>query len=108
MDDLEKLFTEYRSGLPDPEPSAGFTPGVWRRIESRRTPVRFLRRMTEALVTLTAVATLLVGMFLIPRLQTLRVYSATYVDVLVNEQSTDTLAYAAVVHSELPADQPTR
>ena len=64
--------------------------------------------MTEALVTLTAVAVILMGVFLIPRLQTSHVYNASYIDVLVDEQSSDTIAYAAVVHKDPPAELPNR
>jgi hypothetical protein len=108
MDDLERLFAAYRETLPDPEPSAGFTPGVWERIEARRSPVRMLRRLTEALVTVSALATLLAGLFLIPRLQSSPVYSASYVDVLANESSSETLAYADVIQPEPTAEQPSR
>jgi hypothetical protein len=108
MNELENLFTAYRESLPDPEPSAGFTPGVWKRIDARRSPVRFLRRVTEALVALSAVTAILLGMFLIPRIQAAPVYNATYVDVLVAEQSSDTMAYAAMVHEDVPADVPNR
>ncbi|MBS1875172.1 MAG: hypothetical protein JSU00_18305 [Acidobacteria bacterium] len=87
MDDLEKLFSEYRESLPDPEPSAAFTPGVWRRIEARRSPIPFLRRTAEAFVALAAVFTLLIGTFLIPRIQNASVYTANYIDVLAAEHN---------------------
>lgn len=87
MHDLDSLFSAYRESMPDPEPSAGFTPGVWRKIEARRSPIRLLRRMTEAFVTVAALATILIGLFLMPKLQNAVVYSATYVDVLDDEQS---------------------
>ena len=93
MEDLEKLFSDYRNSLPDPEPSAAFTPGVWRRIEARRSPLRLFRRMAEAFVAVAALATLLIGTFLIPRLQNAPVYSATYVDVLAAEHINETLDY---------------
>lgn len=108
MDDLDRLFAEYRTSLPDPDLSAGFVPGVWQRIESRRSPARFLRRMTEALVAMTAVAVILMGAVVIPRLQTSHVYNASYIDVLADEQASDTVAYAAVAHHEPPMDHPTR
>jgi hypothetical protein len=94
MEDLEKLFSDYRDSLPDPEPSAAFTPGVWQRIEARRSPLRFLRRMAEAFVAVAALVTLLIGTFLIPRLQNAPVYSATYVDVLAADHNNETLDYS--------------
>jgi hypothetical protein len=108
MDDLERLFAAYREALPDPEPSAGFTPGVWQRIEARRSPVVMLRRLTEALVTVSALVAVLVGLFLIPRMQSSPVYSATYVDVLANEAAPDTLAYADVIQPDPAADPSSR
>ncbi len=99
MDDLERLFTAYRDALPDPEPSSAFTPGVWRRIESRRSPLRLLRRMAEALVTVAALVTLLIGTLLIPKLQSAPIYSASYIDVLSAEHSN--LDYAEVVRPEI-------
>ncbi len=94
MDDLEQLFSAYRDALPDPEPTGSFTPGVWRRIDSRRSSLRFLRRMTEAVAAVAALVTLLIGTFLIPRLQSSPVYSATYVDVLAAEHSSQDFAEA--------------
>lgn len=89
MDELDSLFTAYRNALPDPEPSGEFTPGIWRRIESRRSPVRLFRRLVEGLVTAAALTTILIGTLLIPKLQRSPVYSATYVDVLSAEHSLD-------------------
>jgi hypothetical protein len=106
MDDLSRLFGEYRLAMPDPDSSADFTPGIWRRIESRRSPVRLLRRFAEALVTVAAVVAILVGVILVPRAQSSPVYSATYVDVLAAEHSTDTMAFAEVLHTEVPPESP--
>ncbi len=107
MDDLERLFGAYREALPDPEPSPGFTPGVWQRIEARRSPVRLFRRFAEAFVTVAAVITLLIGTFLIPRMQSAPVYSASYVDVLAGGNS-DNSDYAEVFRGETPVEAPQR
>jgi hypothetical protein len=108
MDELDQLFTEYRKALPGRDPSAAFTPGVWRRIEARRSPVSVLRRMAEACVAVAALVTLLIGTFLIPRLQKAPIYSATYVDVLAAEHNNDTLEAAENLHTELPIEAPPR
>jgi hypothetical protein len=100
MDDLEQLFTTYREALPDPEPSSGFTPGVWRKIEARRSPVRLLRRLAEAFVTVAALVTLLIGMLVIPSLQKAPVYSASYVDVLAADNSSQD--YVDAIRPEAP------
>jgi hypothetical protein len=106
MQDLDSLFSAYREAVPDPEPSAGFTPGVWARIEARRSPVRFFRRMAEAFVTVAAVATILIGLFLMPRLQNSVVYSATYVDVLADEQSE--VQYAELLPRAVVPERPSQ
>ncbi len=93
MDDLDKIFAAYRESLPDPEPGADFMPGLWRRIEAKRSPVLVFRRLVQALVT-AAVCVLLAGAVMITRLQKAPVYTATYVDVLENEHASTELAYA--------------
>ncbi len=108
MHDLDSLFNAYRDALPDPEPTASFTPGVWKKIDARRSPLRLLRRMTEALVVLSTAVAALIGVFLIPQIQRSPVYQATYVDVLASEQSTEVMAYATVGRDEPPADTPIR
>ena len=49
---LDELFAAYRDALPDREPSAGFTPELWRRIDQRRRPTlafgRFARVLSSA------------------------------------------------------------
>jgi len=80
---LDALFAEYRAALPDPELSAGFMPGLWRRIESRRSSnVNVFRRVAQVCVGATVALTILMGMVLIPRFEKMPVYSASYVDVL--------------------------
>ena len=100
MDDLEQLFAAYREALPDPEPSSAFTPGIWRQIEARRSPVRLLRRLAEAFVTVAALVTILIGTLLIPSLQKAPVYSASYVDVLAADNSSQDFADA--IRAEAP------
>src|ERR1051325_626133 len=105
MDELSRLFNEYRAALPDPEPSANFTPELWKRIDARRSSVLFFRRIAATLVTATAVITLLIATIVIPRLQQLPVYSATYVDVLAAEHSSDS-ALSEMLRAEVGAEAP--
>ncbi len=82
-DKLDALFTEYRAAFPDPEPSAGFMPGLWQRIEARRASnVTMLRRIAQVCVGATLALTILMGMVLIPHLNKNLIYSSTYVDVI--------------------------
>lgn len=54
--ELSNLFKDYAAALPDPEPSADFTPGVWHRIELQRSFGTRIRRWFQVFTT-TAVAT---------------------------------------------------
>jgi hypothetical protein len=82
-DKLNALWASYREACPDPEPGAGFMPGLWQRIEARRASnVILLRRIAQVCVGATVALTLLMGAVLIPRFERAPVYSATYVDVI--------------------------
>jgi hypothetical protein len=80
-DRLDALWSEYRAACPDPEPSASFMPGLWRRIEARRTAnVAMLRRLAHVCVGATLALTVIIGAVLIPQFDRATVYSSTYVD----------------------------
>ena len=98
MDELSKLFAAYREAVPDPEASAGFMPGLWRKIESRQSPVLVFRRLVQIFVT-AAVCILLIGSVVLPRLQKAPIYTATYVDVLADEHTSAEMAYADAARS---------
>jgi len=83
QDKLDRLWAEYREACPNPEPSAGFMPGLWQRIEAQRSSnVIMLRRIAQICVGATLALTVLIGAVLIPQLEKIPVYSATYVDVI--------------------------
>jgi peptidoglycan biosynthesis protein MviN/MurJ (putative lipid II flippase) len=80
---LDKLFAAYRAAVPDPELSAAFMPGLWQKIESRRSGnMRVFRRLAQVCVGATLALTVVMGAFVIPHLEKLPVYSASYVDAL--------------------------
>ena len=88
--ELDALWVEYRGACPDPEPSAQFMPGLWRRIEARRDSGLFIfRRLAQVCVGAAAALAILMGVVLIPHLQKAPVYSATYVDVLTADHPTN-------------------
>ena len=87
---LDALFAEYRTACLDPEPSADFMPGMWKRIEARRiATVSVFRHWAQACVMATVALTLLIGAVLIPRLQSDPAANASYVEALVSEHSSD-------------------
>jgi len=81
---LDALWAEYRDASPDPEPSAGFTPGLWKRIEARRGGnLIVFRRLAQVCVGATLALTVVMGLILIPRIEKAPVYSMSYTDALV-------------------------
>ena len=80
---LDALWAEYRQALPDPEPGAGFMPGLWQRIEARRSAnVKMLRRIAQVCVGATLALTAVMAVLLLPQFDKATVYNATYVDVI--------------------------
>jgi hypothetical protein len=88
-DKLDALFAEYRMACPDPEPSADFMPGMWKRIEARRvSTISVFRHWAQACVMATVALTVLIGVVLIPKLQD-RSPSTSYLEALSAEHSAD-------------------
>ena len=81
---LNALWADYRDACPDPEPSAQFMPGLWKRIDTRRAGSTLIfRRLARLCVFGTLGLTVLMGVVLIPYFQDASVYTnASYVDVL--------------------------
>jgi len=85
-DKLDALWAQYRDACPDPEPSAAFTPGLWKRIEARRSSnLIVFRRLAQACVVATLALTVVLGLILIPSVEKAPVYSMSYADALVAE-----------------------
>ena len=82
-DKLSALFVEYRNALPDPEVTSGFMPGLWKRIEARRSGnLTVFRRLAQVCAVATLALTVIMGAVLIPRLEKAPIYTTTYADVL--------------------------
>lgn len=89
-DKLEALFAEYRLACPDPEPSADFMPGLWKRIDARRVAtVSVFRHWAQVCVMATVALTLLIGAVLIPRFQQQTAPNSSYLEALSAEHSAD-------------------
>ena len=87
---LDALFAEYRSACPDPEPSANFMPGLWKRIEARRTAtISVFRHWAQVCVMATVALTVLIGAVLIPKFQENSAASSSYLGALSAEHSAD-------------------
>jgi hypothetical protein len=87
---LNAMFADYRMACPDPEPSADFMPGMWKRIEARRVAtVSVFKHWAQVCVMATVALTLLIGAVLIPKLQDNASSSSSYLEALSAEHSAD-------------------
>jgi hypothetical protein len=87
---LDALFAEYRMACPDPEPSAEFMPGMWKRIEARRNAaVSVFRHWAQVCVMATVALTILIGAVLIPKFQESSAPASSYLEALSAEHSAD-------------------
>lgn len=84
---LAQLFREYRDALPDPEPSATFTPGLWQRIEARQKDTLGFRRLARAIITAAAAASLLMAAWLIQQRPLPVTANNTYLELLAAGES---------------------
>ena len=63
-DQLQALFAAYREACPDPEPSPGFMPQLWRKIDANRSYTYSLKRLAQGIITAAAAAALLMRVYL--------------------------------------------
>jgi hypothetical protein len=89
---LSELFAAYRSACPDPEPGAMFTPGLWEKIEARRSFAFRLKRFSRGIIATAAAVCLLMGLFLARPEPTV-----SYQDVVTADQSHDSPADEDVI-----------
>jgi len=106
--DLERLFRAYRAACPDPDAGPNFMPGVWQKIEARRTFSRTLRRWTGAFVTAAAAVCVAMAVFTgtSVRADERAILGTTYIEALEGS-GFETLAYEELlaVSTYSPASQ---
>jgi len=89
-DKLDALFREYRDAVPDVDASTGFMPGLWSKIEARRSAnLSVFRRLSQVCALATLALALLMAGVVIPHIQNQQTYTASYVDVLAADQAND-------------------
>jgi hypothetical protein len=98
---LEELFGAYRAACPDPEAGAGFMPGLWDKIESRRRSTIFLRRWTSAFVAAATAVSLFMAVDSVRQNDSL-MHTLSYVDTLGADEPFETFAYGDLAHLESP------
>ena len=91
--ELDNLFVEYRSAVPDPEASANFMPELWRKIEARQFFLGRLKKMTQVFVVAAAAICLFLGIVLqVPVTGQGQPVGGNYVDVLADAHPTENLS----------------
>ena len=89
---LDSLFRSYRAALPDPDVDPTWTPRLWEKIEAQRSFTFSVRRWTGTVVTAAAALCTLMAVMLYTPHETSTAASATYVEVLSQEQAPEMLA----------------
>ena len=94
-ENLDQLFQSYRDASPAPEISANFMPGLWRKIDRRRSLAWKLKVYTRGLMTATlALCTIMVAVQWLPTAGGSNpVYSETYLDALQHDNPVELLAF---------------
>jgi hypothetical protein len=96
-DELNPLFAQYRESVPDPEPSAGFMPNLWRAIDAKRSFAVRIRRVTQLILTGATAACLAMMLYVAVPSPQLHESHATYTDVLAASHRPESLAALGIV-----------
>ena len=86
--ELDALFASYRNAVEVPEASPDFMPGLWRRVEQRRTVAYSFRRLASGFVTAAAAICLAMTLVMWSPSQiwsSQTTVAGTYVDVLSDD-----------------------
>ena len=98
---LQTAFRQYREAHPDPEPSAGFTPGLWQKIEMRRSTAGSLamfRRLAQTYVGFALASAVILGVFVIPVMQDRQgLQNSSYAEVVAIDDAQQEVAKAFTV-----------
>ncbi|MBM3740297.1 MAG: hypothetical protein FJW39_31470 [Acidobacteria bacterium] len=98
-DQLDHLLSRYRQSCPEPEAGAGFTPGVWARIEARRNWIWKLQVYARGLVGAAAAACMMLAAIeLSPWTEVNPLYTKSYLEALDDDDAPETLTYVDVIH----------
>ena len=106
--DLNALFRAYHDACAAPEAGANFMPNLWARIESRQRFTFSFRRMANALTTAAVALSLALGIYMaIPQSSSIDP-SQTYVEVLAESNTADSMDLVNPATLDLPAERPIR
>ena len=95
---LDNLFQAYRAACPAPEISAGFMPGLWKKIDGRRSFTWKLRIYSRSLATAAAALCMVMAVYQMSPVtpQVNPAYTQTYLEALQDDNPVETLAFADV------------
>ncbi|MCC6540168.1 MAG: hypothetical protein IT162_21650 [Bryobacterales bacterium] len=102
--ELNRLLARYAQAVPETEAGANFMPGVWQRIEARRGVSFKLAAYARVLAMGAASLCLAAGLLELSSARLDSFSASRYVDVLNDDDSAETLAFADVVSSGHPAE----
>lgn len=82
---IDALFASYRDSIEVPDATPDFMPGLWKRIEQRRSATYSFRRLASGFVTAAAALCLMMTLAMWSPPQNL---AGTYVDALADDADT--------------------
>lgn len=91
--ELDKLFRDYYEACPAPEPSPSFMPGVWLKIEARRSFSSRLKVLARGFVAGAAAVVLLMMVALALPFGQRSPGPGSYLDALTASHTSDNLFY---------------
>jgi uncharacterized membrane protein len=101
---LDELLQRYRAACPEIEPSANFMPGIWEKIESRRSFwFAFQHVARTAMTASTALCLLLLILNFVAAPQNR--LAPTYVDALAADHSAEQTYYAEGIRNTAETNQ---
>jgi hypothetical protein len=103
---LTSLFHKYRAACPEVEPGANFMPGIWQRIESRRSFRSVFQQIARPLMAGSAALVLLLLLLNIVSNEHTRLTAPSYVDALLADHTAEKTYYTEAIRNapiEAPA-----
>lgn len=99
-DRLQHLMARYREACPDLEPSAAFMPGLWDRIEARRSFSFRLRGYARVIAAAATTVCFAIAILQLAPLGRNPMYERTYVEALEADHAPETMALADIMAEE--------
>ncbi len=100
---LDELFRQYRAACPDVEPSAGFMPNLWQKIEARHSFWFVFQRLARTATTACAAVCLVLLVLNFVSARDAYLMAPTYVDALMADHTAEKTYYTEAIRSTPPA-----